>query len=216
MERFLDVLKDEVQIVALSVMALVYIIRIRWLMARTLASERTPPIGDATRAARRSLFAVAMPWTIESMTKHWATYVEFVVFHIGIAVTIAATFVIPYAPGLFESQAILVATQVIIAAAFVVGVIRLGRRCMRQDLRLMSSPDDYFSLVLLDLYLISAFFAVPNDNQWALIAFFGLTTFFLLYVPFSKISHYIYYPFARVYFGRHFGRRGVYPKVRGN
>jgi hypothetical protein len=45
-----------------------------------------------------------------------------------------------------------------------------------------------------------------------LYALFGLTTFFLLYVPFSKISHYLYYPFARLYFGRHFGRRGVYPK----
>jgi hypothetical protein len=38
-----------------------------------------------------------------------------------------------------------------------------------------------------------------------------MTAVFLVYVPFSKISHYIYYPFTRTYMGRHFGRRGVFP-----
>jgi hypothetical protein len=30
-------------------------------------------------------------------------------------------------------------------------------------------------------------------------------------VPFSKISHYLYYPFTRYYLGKTLGRRGVYP-----
>jgi hypothetical protein len=38
-----------------------------------------------------------------------------------------------------------------------------------------------------------------------------LTAFFLVYVPFSKISHYLYYPFTRFYFGKTMGYRGVYP-----
>ena len=36
-----------------------------------------------------------------------------------------------------------------------------------------------------------------------------MTTFFLLYVPFSKISHYVLYPFGRVNFGMIFGGRGI-------
>jgi hypothetical protein len=44
-----------------------------------------------------------------------------------------------------------------------------------------------------------------------LIAFFGLTAFFLVYVPFSKISHYVYWPFIRYYVGKHLGHRGAYP-----
>jgi hypothetical protein len=39
--------------------------------------------------------------------------------------------------------------------------------------------------------------------------FFLMTTFFLVYMPFSKISHYALYPFGRVNFGRTFGGRGV-------
>jgi hypothetical protein len=33
-------------------------------------------------------------------------------------------------------------------------------------------------------------------------------------VPFSKISHYLYYPFMRYYLGRTLGYRGVFPIQR--
>ena len=48
-------------------------------------------------------------------------------------------------------------------------------------------------------------------SETLLIFYLYLTSFFLLYVPFSKISHYIYWPFIRFYIGKHFGHRGVYP-----
>jgi hypothetical protein len=41
--------------------------------------------------------------------------------------------------------------------------------------------------------------------------YFFLTAFFLIFVPFSKISHYLYYPITRYYFGKSMGYRGVYP-----
>jgi nitrate reductase gamma subunit len=212
MPESLRLLENEAQIAALVIMALLYILRIVWLFKFKAPQERTPPRGSARRGIAYSLASIAMPWTMQSMVKHWVIYAEFVVFHLGIAVTITATFVIPYAPHVLTHEGLVVALQILVAAAFVVGLIRLGRRLGRPDLRLMSTPDDYFSLILLDVYLAAAFFALPNQSHWALYALFGLTTFFLLYVPFSKISHYLYYPFARLYFGRHFGRRGVYPK----
>ena len=44
---------------------------------------------------------------------------------------------------------------------------------------------------------------------------FVLTAFFLIYVPFSKISHYVYWFFARVLMGVKYGRRGVMPRTGG-
>ena len=44
-----------------------------------------------------------------------------------------------------------------------------------------------------------------------LLTYFLLTAFFLVYVPFSKISHYLYYPFTRYWLGRSLGYRGVFP-----
>ena len=78
----------------------------------------------------------------------------------------------------------------------------------------ISSPDDYFSLGLLVIWLFFAVLAAPNDTtrgQWHVLVFFLLTACFLVYVPFSKISHYLYYPFTRYYLGKSMGYRGVYP-----
>jgi len=42
-----------------------------------------------------------------------------------------------------------------------------------------------------------------------------VTAVFLFYVPFSKISHYVYWFFARVLMGVRYGRRGVMPRTGG-
>ena len=55
---------------------------------------------------------------------------------------------------------------------------------------------------------------VASGGEGRLVAFFVLTAFFLVYVPFSKISHYLYYPFTRYYLGKTMGYRGVYPVQR--
>ena len=104
--------------------------------------------------------------------------------------------------------------QVVIGAAFVVGVVRMIRRIANPYMRALSSPDDYFSLLLLTVWFAFAFLAVPNNYQGGegiLLTYFFMTAFFLIYVPFSKISHYLYYPFTRYYLGKTLGHRGVFP-----
>ena len=101
---------------------------------------------------------------------------------------------------------------------FHLGVIRIIRRVVSPYMRAISSPDDYVSLVLLTVWFLSAIVAAPNDasgGEGYLLAFFILTAFFLIYVPFSKISHYLYYPFTRYYFGKTMGHRGTFPPLRG-
>jgi nitrate reductase gamma subunit len=126
-------------------------------------------------------------------------------------------FIIPDAPWLLESASLVLVLQVVIGAAFLVGVGRIVRRVTNPYMRAISSPDDYFSLVLLTVWFFFAFLSVPNDTsagEWPLIAYFSIATFFLIYVPFSKISHYLYYPFTRYYLGKTMGHRGVYPLGR--
>jgi nitrate reductase gamma subunit len=107
--------------------------------------------------------------------------------------------------------------QAIIGLAFLISLFRLYRRITNKYMRAISSPDDYFSLALLSVWFLFAVFAVPNNYQegeTVLLVYFNLTAFFLIYVPFSKISHYLYYPFTRYYFGKTMGYRGVYPLAR--
>jgi nitrate reductase gamma subunit len=217
MSKALSILENEVQVVALLFMASVYVLRLVWLFRFRSAPERTYPAGSAAVGVAWSMLNVAMPWAMESTRRKPFFYLQFVIFHIGVVLAIAATFIIPYWPELFAITLVVRTFQIALGAAFAVGLIRLYRRLTTPALRLISTADDYFSLTLMILFFVAGVVAMPNrpeDGEWPLIAFFSLTAFFLIYVPFSKICHYLYYPFTRFYFGRMQGHRGVVAKSR--
>jgi nitrate reductase gamma subunit len=222
MSELLHFSEHTLQEVALGFMALVYTIRILWLFGFKAGGERQAATGPPnTTPAKGILYSwanIAMPWAMESTRRHYLIYVQFAAFHIGVTAAIALSFVIPYWPGLLESRAVVLILQIVIGAAFLVGVIRIIRRVGSPYMRAISSPDDYFSLVLLTTWFFFAVLAVPNQiagGEWHMLGYFILTAFFLVYVPFSKISHYLYYPFTRYYLGKTMGYRGVYPVRRG-
>jgi nitrate reductase gamma subunit len=219
MSDLLRILENEVQIVAISFLIFVYILRIVWLFRFKSSKEKTYPEGNAKAGIAYSMLNVAMPWTMETTRKKHFFYIQFVLFHLGVTLAIGATFIIPYWPHLFEIKAIVWIFQFIVGVAFIVGLFRLYRRLADASIRLISSWDDYFSLILMILYFAVAFLAIPINYQrseWPLILFFALTAFFLIYVPFSKIGHYLYYPFTRFFLGRTMGHRGVFAKKKKN
>jgi len=224
MSDLLHFAEHTLQEVALIIMAIVYTLRIRWLLHFKAGRDRQAQTGALDTSPRKgilySLAVIGMPWTMESTRNNKFFYFQFVLFHIGVTLAIILSFIIPYFPSLLTSFKIIIPIfQIFIGAAFIVGCVRLIRRISSIYIRSISSPDDYFSLILLTVWFGFAFFAVPNQFQQGegiLITYFFLTAFFLIYVPFSKISHYLYYPFARFYFGKTMGHRGVYPIQRGS
>ena len=224
MDHLLEFCKYRLQEVALGFMALVYTARVIWFLRFKAGGERQAPTGSPTTTRAKGILYswvnIAMPWAMESTRKKFLMYVQFVIFHLGVVAAIGLSFIIPYTKTLLEVPGVVPGLQVVIGAAFVVGIIRIIRRVASPYMRAISSPDDYFSLVLLTVWFLSAVLAAPNPEQtdagkWCLASFFILTAFFLIYVPFSKISHYLYYPFTRYYFGKSMGYRGVYPIQRG-
>jgi len=214
--------------IALVVMAIVYTLRIRWLLSFNLGKDKSAPgnpsQSNKQRGARYSLFNVAMPWSMESTRKPkgFIFYLSFVIFHLGVCAGITLAFVSTIAPDFLRVPVVGWTLMALIVGALLVSLYRIGRRLLRPLMRLISTPDDYFSLIMLTVW-----FAIGAATQaylmgiWGVtsdvfqIAYLYLTSFFLLYVPFSKISHYLYYPFTRTYIGRALGHRGSYPVVRG-
>jgi len=223
MSELLHFSEHTLQEVALGFMALVYITRVTWFLRFKAGKERQGPTEGGSATPTKSILYswanIAMPWAMESTRRHPFFYVQFAVFHIGVTAAIGLSLIIPYAPGLLENRNIVLALQAIIGAAFLVGLARIVRRVSSLYMRAISSPDDYFSLVLLTVWFFFAFLSVPNSTavgEWHLLTYFILTAFFLVYVPFSKISHYLYYPFTRYYLGKTLGYRGVTPIQRGS
>jgi nitrate reductase gamma subunit len=221
MSETLRFVSDDLQLMALGFMAVVYFLRIRWLLKFKASRERQAPSGSLNTSSFKGIVYswanIAMPWSMESTRQMFVFYLQFVVFHLAVAANISMSFVIPYAPGLMKPILVVRALQVLFAAAFLIGCYRMYRRLSNPAIRLISTPDDIFSLALLTVWSFVSIFAVPNRpdlGEGALMLYFILTAFFLIYVPFSKISHYLYYPFTRFYFGRTMGHRGVYPIKR--
>ncbi len=217
MSPLLDFAENELQLVALGFMAVVYILRVRWVLGYKAGRDRQAPTGSGTtpeKGAIYSLFNIAMPWAMESTRQKVFFYLQFVIFHLGAAVAIGMSFLIPYAPQVMEPIPVVRLFQAILGAACLIGVYRLYRRLTHPVMRLISTPDDIFSLLLLTTFFFFSAVAAPNrpdQGEAPLLIYFFMTAFFLIYVPFSKISHYLYYPFTRYYFGRTMGHRGVYP-----
>jgi len=214
--------EHRLQELALGFMALVYLTRIVWFLRFKAGNERQAPTGrgevGVTRGVLYSWANIAMPWAMESTRTKPFLYAQFVLFHLGVVAAIGLSFIIPYFPGVLGVPLAVPILQAVIGAAFLVGVLRIVRRFRDPYMRAISTPDDHFSLWLLTVWFFFAFLSVPNSTamgEWHLLTFFILTAFFLIYVPFSKISHYLYYPFTRYYIGKSLGYRGVFPIVRG-
>jgi len=209
----LYVLEEPVQYICLTIMATLYAIKIYQIMKKPGPPEKAELKGDRFAGAVHSLGNVLRPWGMESTRTNGWFYAEFLIFHIAVALTIGSTFFIPLVPWLMTPLVTKV-IMVFMALAFFIGLHRIYRRITVEEIRIISSPDDYFAITLMTVFFAAGFIAMGMwhqgnpDTGWMWV-FFLMTTFFLLYVPFSKISHYVLYPFGRVMFGQIFGGRGV-------
>jgi len=214
--------------VALIVMGIVYTARLLWLFQFKAGGDRSAPANQEYTNRRKgaiySMANVAMPWSMESTRQGFVFYLSFVFFHLGVAAGILLAFT-----STFEVTRKLLVMPVfstillsLLIVGFLVSVYRVFRRLFRPLMRLISTPDDYFSLLMLTTWLglgVATHLHVMGragfSSEVILAAYLYLTSFFLLYVPFSKISHYLYYPFTRLWLGRALGHRGSMPVARG-
>ncbi len=217
------VLQEPIQYVCLAWMATLYAIKIRQLLKRPFPPEKGELKGDRTAGVIQSLTNVLRPWSMESTRTNMYFYVEFVIFHIAVVLTISSTFLIPLTPWLMIPLVTKV-IMVFMGLAFLIGLRRIIRRLFVPQIKVITTFDDMFAIILMTTFFLVGFITM---NQWLeagskpidttmMWIFFGMVTFFLLYVPFSKISHYVLYPFGRINFGMVFGGRGILNKGAAN
>jgi nitrate reductase gamma subunit len=212
MEKLLHFAEWDLQIIALSFFGIMYAIK-AWTIARLPMSwEKAPAKGSAGRGVAYSYAATVAPWMMSSSTQHWTRWLEFGLYHIGAGLAILSTFTLPFTPQLM-TQPVRIVFAVFVALGLVVGAIRLRRRFSDPTLRVISTPDDYFSLIAVEVFFFLTVMTLVTDTPGWRLAYFLVTAAFLFYVPFSKISHYVYWFFARVLMGVRYGRRGVVPRT---
>jgi len=191
-----------------AILVLLYLLRLITLFRRRPARELSSnPKAEVWRGTVDAFVTIVAPWKMESTHKHWTRYVEFVVFHLGVFLNIALSFLLAYAPDLL-SVPVRRVTMVVLAASFVAGALRLYRRAHRAEMRIISSPDDYIAMAMVLLFLLTGLLSLLDWDPGT-VAYLMIAALFLVYEPFSKIRHYVYYPFARYFYGATSARRGV-------
>ena len=211
---FTNFVEFELQIIALSWMALIYIIKSVQLSRLPMPGERGPKGGNVAVGVLSTYARMFMPWAMDSSRRNLWRWLEFGLYHVGAFIAILNTFTTPFAPAMMTTP-VRVLFAVLVAPAFLVGIAKLVRRFRSSTLRLVSNFDDYFSLVTLELFFFSGIMALILDVPVWNTVYFLITAFFLFYVPFSKISHYVYFFFAGAITGSRYGWRGVLPESRG-
>jgi nitrate reductase gamma subunit len=207
-DSVLRFVKFDLQIIALSWLMLAYLVKIYQILRLPRPREVAPQKGSQELGVVYSYASLFLPWAMESTRRHLWRWFEFALYHLGAGAAILATFTIPFAPSVMTRD-ISLTMAVLVAGAFIMGALKLWRRITSEDLRLVSTPDDYFSLAGVEVFFLFTVMALVTGAPGWMKAYFIATAAFLFYVPFSKISHYVQWFFARASFGLRFGRRGI-------
>ena len=203
----------DLQIIALAWLVALYAIKIFQYLRLPSVREKAPSRGSASGGVLHAYGAMFMPWSMESSRKHPWRWLEFALYHIGAGAAILNTFTMPFVPGMM-TQTVRVVFAVLIVPAFIAGLFKLARRVTRPEMRAINTPDDYFSLAAVEVFFASAIVVLVAETPLWRTVYFFITAGFLFYVPFSKISHYIYFLLAATVTGSRYGWRGVRPQPR--
>lgn len=214
MDELLHFAEHELHAIGLAWMVAVYGLRVVQFARLPWPGDRAPAKGSRLNGVFFSYASAFFPWAMESSRKHPWRWLEFFVYHLGAFSAIFVTFALALGPAiLIDPVRYFFAGLVGLAA--IVGVIKVVRRISTPELRLVSTPDDYFSLVALEFFFVATAMILLADTLVVRLAFFLVVDAYLFYVPLSKVSHYVYFFTAAVVTGARYGLRGIRPRARG-
>lgn len=183
--------------------------RLKSILNRPFKQDLSLERGQVRRGVLYAFTLGMAPWEKESTRLHWLAYIRGIFFHIGIFAALAL-FIIALIPSIRLEAAPLWLKWPLIALLGLGGLLGFAGIFMRlgeANTRVLSLPDDYFSVFLTSLFVVLglAVLLVPA----VLPVFFLAGGLLAVYLPFSKIRHCLYFFYSKFFFGLGFGRRGV-------
>jgi len=169
--------------------------------------DKARPKGSQNIGIIYSFTAGMLPWAKESTRKHWIAYIRGVIFHIGIFVGL---FVLVLSLFIRFNETLSLILASLTGLGAIMGFAGILIRIFERNLRLISTIDDYVSVLLVSLFLSFISLSLLDVKYTTPMYFIsGLTLF---YAPIGKIRHCLYFFFSRFFFGKHLGRRGIVHK----
>lgn len=174
---------------------------------RILPTDSSPIKGNLAHGITYAFTQGMLPWAKESTRIHMLAYLRGIGFHVGIFTAIGAVLISPFwmwIPALLSRILFWV-----LSLGALLGAAGGVMRIVEHNLRGLSLPDDHFAVWLTTLFIMVTGLAVVNEAFITPMYIISAITF--VYVPFGKIRHCLYFFFSRIFFGKFFGRRAVFP-----
>lgn len=212
--NFLDISRI-VALAGLGLGILGILLRLGEIMRRPFKQDLSRERGQVRRGILYAFTLGMAPWEKESTRLHWVAYIRGILFHVGIftAILLCLAGLLPQVR--FEGLPLWVWLPAVALTGLgaLAGFAGIPMRQMDPKTRLISLPDDYFSVFFTSLFIALACLAliVPGTLPIFLITG-GLLA---VYVPWSKIRHCAYFFYSKFFFGMSFGRRGVIGQPKG-
>ena len=187
----------------LSVLGIAF--RLHEILSRPFGQDKSRAQGSIGRAVLYAFTLGMAPWEKESTRLHWVAYFRGIFFHVGVFMALAVLFVSPWLKAI--PPTIIWLAIAVTAVGAVTGFAGIAMRLAEPNLRVLSLPDDYFSVFLTSLFVALAWAALLWPG--VLPIFYVVAAVLLIYLPFSKIRHCVYFFYSKFFFGLSFGRRGV-------
>jgi nitrate reductase gamma subunit len=147
------------------------------------------------------------PWSKESTRLHAIAYMRGVAFHLGIFLGLAVLIASPWLSGLPQLVRFLLGAGAAAGALF--GMAGLLARWKETNLKALSTPDDYFAVLIVSLFLGAE--ALWLFFPQAQTIFYLTSAAMLVYAPLGKIRHCLYYAASRLFYGKFIGNHAVLP-----
>ena len=187
------------------------LLRINEIMRRPFKEDLSRPRGSVRRGIVYAFTLGMAPWEKESTRKHWFAYIRGILFHIGVFCAIAVFLISPWLDRL--PQWLLWAGGALTSLGALFAYAGIALRLAGENERVLSLPDDYFSVFLSATFTALAALVLLTGS--GLPVFYSVTAILGIYVPFSKIRHCVYFFYSKFFFGAGFGRRGVIGQPKG-
>ena len=167
------------------------------------------PAGNPGKAVIYSFTGAMSPRKKESAYLHLPTYTAGIIYHIG---TFLSLSFIPFIIwGIIQPRELSLCFAGVLLLSIACGLGIVAKRVLKKELRLLSSPDDYISNLLVTLFQFATAIVLIREHIHPF--YYIALSLLLLYIPLGKLKHLLYFFAARVHLGYFYGHRGVWPPV---
>ncbi len=184
-----------------------FTIRLRTFLRLTVPKDRSQLKGSPNAGIAYALSLGMLPWAKESTRRHALAYLRGVGFHLTVFMVLGLFLASPWL-GLIPG-AVRAGLATLCGLGSLLALFGFLSRFIEKNLKALSTPDDYFAILLVSIFLAGAAAMLLNLNLLPL--FYLVSALVFVYMPLGKIRHCIYFVFSRLFFGRFFGRRAVLP-----